>query len=179
MGSVQNNLYSLKHHQINVIPCNNYLNEKGEGLRNYWNERTREQISHNMSRIRSKDTKLEGIFRSELDRRGIQSYTQNDDRVYGRPDFVFYARKIAVFCDSEFWHGYDWENAKHEIKTNKDFWLPKIESNIKRDKEVTEKLQSKGWKVLRFWGKEIIKNASECVNKIEKILRVNPAPRIK
>ncbi|MCF6184616.1 MAG: very short patch repair endonuclease [Bacteroidales bacterium] len=75
--------------------------------------------------------------------------------------------KIAVFCDSEFWHGKDWETKKYEIKTNRDFWYKKIERNIERDEEVNLKLKKEGWVVLRFWGKEILKNTENCVKKIE------------
>lgn len=67
------------------------------------------------------------------------------------------AKKVAVFCDSEFWYGYDWDNKKKEFKSHQGFWIPKIERNIERDKEVTEKLESEGWIVLLFWGNEIKK----------------------
>ena len=79
-------------------------------------------------------------------------------------------KKVAVFCDSEFLHGYDWENKKNEIKTRRDFWIPKIERNMQRDVEVTESLQKDGWIVLRFWGKDIKKHLSDCVDQIENTL---------
>ena len=90
--------------------------------------------------------------------------------VYGHPDLAFIGKKVAVFCDSEFWHGYDWENRKNDIKTRRDFWIPKIERNIHRDKEVTEELQRQGWVVLRFWGKEIKKNTVRCADIIQHTL---------
>ena len=83
----------------------------------------------------------------------------------------FLVKKIAVFCDSEFWHGHDWENRKNDFKSNQDFWISKIERNILRDKEVTEKLESEGWIVLRFWGNEIKKDVMECANIIEKAIK--------
>ena len=79
------------------------------------------------------------------------------------------AKKIAVFCDSEFWHGYDWDNRKNDIKSHQEFWIPKIERTIKRDREVTETLQDSGWIVLRFWGKEIQKNTVGCADIIQKV----------
>jgi len=137
-------------------------------------QKTKEQISYNMSRVRAKNTTLEIALCDELNRRGLMAYTKNDTSVLGKPDFVFKARKLAVFCDSEFWHGYDWENAKKEIKSNHDFWIPKIEKTMERDKTVTERLQSDGWTVLRFWGKRIKKDIIGCCNEIERLLRAYP-----
>ena len=74
-----------------------------------------------------------------------------------------------MFCDSEFWHGYDWENRKNDFKSNTEFWIPKIERNIQRDIEVTNELEAQGWIVIRFWGKEIKKNVSGCADEIERI----------
>lgn len=94
-------------------------------------------------------------------------------KVFGKPDIVFIGKKVAVFCDSEFWYGYDWNNKKQEIKSRRDFWIPKIERNIQRDIEVTERLKAEGWIVLRFWGNDIQKNLIDCANKIEKAVKEN------
>ena len=75
-----------------------------------------------------------------------------------------------MFCDSEFWHGYDWENKQKEIKSRREFWIPKIERNMARDREVNERLESEGWVVLRFWGKEIKKDVSTCADIVERVL---------
>lgn len=133
--------------------------------------KTKEQISYNMSQVRSTNSAIERIFAGELDRRGIVTYTKNDRSVFGRPDFVFKARKVAVFCDSEFWHGYNWDEAKLELKSNREFWINKIEGNIKRDTEVTVKLKAEGWRVLRFWEGQIKETLSECVDIVEITLR--------
>ncbi len=137
-------------------------------------QRTQEQISYNMSRIRDRNTKIETLFREELVRRGITTFVANDTLVEGNPDIAFPARKIAIFCDSEFWHGYDWECQKKEFKRHEQFWIPKIEKNIARDGYVTQTLRDAGWQVLRFWGKEIIRDVTACVDEIEAILRVAP-----
>ena len=79
--------------------------------------------------------------------------------------------KVAVFCDSEFWHGYNWKVKQNEIKSNRDFWIPKIERNINRDKEVNTALEADGWKVLRFWGEEIKKNVKACADLIVEVLK--------
>lgn len=78
-----------------------------------------------------------------------------------------------MFCDSEFWHGFDWEKRKNDIKSNRDFWIPKIERNIQRDFEVNDKLSADGWLVLRFWGKEIKKNTVVCADDIVRALEGN------
>lgn len=138
--------------------------------------KTKEQISYNMSQVHSTDSALEKAFINAFNHRGITTYSQNDRSVFGKPDFVFRARKVAVFCDSEFWHGYDWDNARHAIKTNCEFWISKIERNIKRDKEVTDKLQAEGWTVLRFWEHRIKKSLNECIDEIITALRT-PIPQ--
>lgn len=116
--------------------------------------KTQEQITYNMKQVKNKDSKIEILLRKELWNRGLR-YRKNVKKILGKPDLAFIGKKIAIFCDSEFWHGYDWENRKKDFKSHQDFWIPKIERNIARDKEVTEMLQQQGWIVLRFWGKEI------------------------
>lgn len=132
--------------------------------------KTADQIHYNMSRIRSKDTKIEVELRKELWSRGLR-YRKNVKSIPGKPDIAFIGKKVAVFCDSEFWHGYDWEHRKDDIKTRRDFWIPKIERNIERDLEVNRMLEDQGWIVLRFWGKQIQKNLSECADIIESTIR--------
>jgi len=126
---------------------------------------TKEQRRKNMQNVRSKDSEIELKLRSELWKKGFR-YRKNFREVFGCPDIVFKKLKIAVFVDSEFWHGIDWENRKNDFKSNQEFWIKKIEKNIQRDKEVNEKLKSEGWTVLRFWGREIKKNLEDCVKKI-------------
>jgi DNA mismatch endonuclease (patch repair protein) len=129
--------------------------------------KTQEQISHNMRQVKNKDSAIELALRKELWSRGLH-YRKNVKSVYGKPDIAFIGKKIAVFCDSEFWHGYDWEERKKDFKSHQEFWIPKIERNMERDREVTERLESEGWTVLRFWGKEIKKNVSACADMIQK-----------
>ena len=93
---------------------------------------TPEQRKKNMRAIRSKDTTIELALRKALWQRGIR-YRKNYKGLIGKPDIVITKYRIAVFCDSDFWHGYDWENRKARIKSNRDYWIPKIERNMKRD----------------------------------------------
>lgn len=133
-------------------------------------KKTKEQISFNMKRVKNKDSEIELALRKELWNRGLR-YQKNVTKIFGKPDLVFKGKKVAVFCDSEFWHGYNWEERKKDFKSNQEFWIPKIERNIERDKEVTTELEKQGWTVLRFWGKEIKKNAGGCADIIEKAVR--------
>lgn len=126
---------------------------------------TPEQRRRNMQAIRSKDTTIELRMRKALWERGVR-YRKNYKKLIGKPDIVITKYKIAVFCDSDYWHGYDWENRNQRIKSNRDYWVPKIERNMERDREVTAALQDEGWLVLRFWEWQIRKHLNECVEAV-------------
>lgn len=113
--------------------------------------RTPEQRRRNMQNIKQKNTKLELIFMKALREKGIWFTTHRND-VFGKPDIVFKRKKIAVFIDSDFWHG-----KKHVPKTNQEFWIARFERNRNRDIEVNAKLTEQGWTVLRFTEEEIKK----------------------
>ena len=131
---------------------------------------TPEQRRKNMQAIKNKDSKIELILRKELWTRGLH-YRKNDKTVFGHPDLTFKGKKIAVFVDSEFWHGYDWKNRKVDFKSNQEFWIPKIERNMQRDIEVNDKLKNDGWTVIRFWGKEIKADVSACADVVERAVK--------
>lgn len=131
--------------------------------------RTPEQRKKNMQAVKNKDSEIELLLRHALWSRGVR-YRKNVKTIFGHPDIAFLGKRVAVFCDSEFWHGYDWENRKNEFKSHQDFWIPKIEKNIQRDKEVTERLSEIGWIVIRFWGSEIKKDPAACADYIVEIL---------
>ena len=127
-----------------------------------------EQRRKNMQAVKASGSKIEIILGKAMWAKGYRYRKQAKD-ILGKPDFTFKKYKIAIFCDSEFWHGKSWEIKKHEIKSNHSFWYKKIERNIERDKEVNIGLSSHGWIVLRFWGKDIIKNTAKCIEIIEKV----------
>lgn len=131
--------------------------------------RTPEQRRRNMQAVKNKDSEIEILLRRALWNRGIK-YRKNVKTVFGHPDIAFLGKRVAVFCDSEFWHGYDWKNKKNEFKSHQEFWIPKIERNIQRDKEVTNRLLESGWAVIRFWGKDIKKDPDACADYIVQIL---------
>ena len=127
---------------------------------------TPEQRRKNMQAIKNKNTKIEKLLAKALWAKEYR-YRRNNKTVFGKPDFTFKKYKIAIFCDSEYFHGKDWRIQKKRIKTNTDFWCKKIENNIKRDKVVNDKLLKSGWKVIRFWGQKIKKSIDLCIDEIE------------
>jgi DNA mismatch endonuclease, patch repair protein len=126
---------------------------------------TKEQRRKNMQAIRSKDTSIEVKLRKALWQQGVR-YRKNYSRLVGKPDIVLTKYKIAIFCDSEFWHGYDWENSKHRIKSNQSYWIPKIERNMDRDREINHQLEADGWTIIRLWERQIRKELPSCVELI-------------
>ncbi len=107
-----------------------------------------------MSRIRGKDTSIERMLSKELWHRGLR-FRKNSRSVYGHPDISIKKYRIAIFCDGDFWHGYDWENREKSIKSNREYWIPKIERNIRKDIETNHILSSLGYTVIRVWEHEI------------------------
>ena len=132
--------------------------------------RNSEQISRNMKQVKNKDSLIELILRKELWKRGMR-YRKNVKNICGKPDIAFIGKRIAVFVDSEFWHGYNFEVNKEKIHSNKIFWFNKIKRNIERDLEVTIQLRDSGWVVLRFWGNDIKRNLKGCADEIEKFYK--------
>ena len=125
--------------------------------------------SENMAKIKPTDTTPEIILRGELWRRGLR-YRKNDSSVLGKPDIVFKSKKIAIFCDSEFWHGR--KMLEGEIpKTHQEFWEKKLKRNIARDQYVNQVLSENGWKIFRFWEKDIKKDVVRCADMIEQAIK--------
>lgn len=132
---------------------------------------TKEQRHKNMVNIKGKNTSIELCLRKALWNKGIW-YRKNYKKLPGKPDIAITKYKIAVFCDSEFFHGKDWEVLKPRLEAgnNAEYWVPKISRNRERDEEVNKELLFLGWTVIRFWGKEIKKNTEECIKVIEETI---------
>lgn len=128
---------------------------------------TPQQRSYNMSRIKSRETGPEIRLRKLLFAKGIRGYRTNYG-IPGRPDIVFTRLKIAVFIDGCFWH--KCPKCFKKPATRSKFWMDKINSNVKRDREVNEILKKAGWKVIRLWEHEINETPAKAVDKIAKIL---------
>jgi DNA mismatch endonuclease (patch repair protein) len=122
--------------------------------------------SENMSRIRSKNTSIEILLGKAMWSLGLR-YRKNDKTVFGKPDFVFKGKKVAIFCDSEFWHGKYLQEGRYIPKTNTEFWIAKITRNIERDKEVDQRLLLEGWIIIRFWEEDIRRNPMECAVQVK------------
>lgn len=122
-----------------------------------------------MRKIKGKNTTCEIKLRKRIWHQGYR-YRINVKSIPGKPDLVFKGKKIAVFIDGDFWHGYDWENKKTKIKTNRDYWIPKIERNIQRDREVTNQLKNLGWQVIRLWEHELRSDIDGSIKKITTLL---------
>lgn len=129
---------------------------------------TKEQRHRNMSNIKSKDTSIELKLRKALWKKGYR-YRKNYNKLPGKPDIVLTKYRIVIFCDSEFFHGKDWEKLKLQLEKgkNSEFWINKISKNIERDEKIEKELNFMGWTVIRFWGKDINKNVDECIKVIE------------
>ena len=127
-----------------------------------------EIVSKNMRKIHSKDTSIEIQLRKALWHKGYR-YRKNYKALPGSPDIVLTKYKIAIFCDSEFFHGKDWEVLKPQLEKGKnaDFWIEKISKNQQHDDDINKQLQFLGWTVIRFWGKDIMKKTDECIQVIE------------
>lgn len=123
---------------------------------------SKEKRSELMRLVKTRDTNIELIVRKELSKRGYRFRIKSN--VFGKPDIVFKSRKVAIFCDGDFWHG---KNYKKEHSRYEPFWVEKIERNMIRDKLVNKTLKKEGWTVLRFWKSEILKNIENSVDKIE------------
>ena len=130
-----------------------------------------EQRKKIMSHIRRKDTSIELTLRKELWHRGYR-YRKNYKDLPGSPDICLTKYKLAIFCDSEFFHGKDWEVLKPRIAEGNigQYWVKKIQENINRDEDVDKRLNYLGWTVIHFWGKDILKNTDECIKVIEETI---------
>lgn len=124
-----------------------------------------------MSHIKSKDTSIEVSLRRALWKKGYR-YRKNYSALPGKPDIVLIKYRIAIFCDGELFHGKNWEVLKPRLLkgNNPDFWVKKIERNMKRDDENDKRLLFLGWTVIHFWGNDILKNTDQCVKVVEEAI---------
>ncbi|GAB1858235.1 very short patch repair endonuclease [Flavobacteriaceae bacterium MHTCC 0001] len=130
---------------------------------------TTKKRSKIMSNIRGKNTKPELMFRKALWAKGVR-YRVDSKTLPGKPDVSIKKYKLAIFIDGEFWHGYNWDERKPKLKSNRGFWIPKIERNMQRDKEVNQQLQDLGFTVFRFWSNEIKQDLLMCINDVLKYI---------
>ncbi|MCE9651839.1 MAG: very short patch repair endonuclease [Nitrosarchaeum sp.] len=127
---------------------------------------TPEKRSWVMSRIRGTNTKIDLMMKDMLIKTGYKF--EMYPKMYGNPDFVLRRRKIIIYCDGDFWHGFKYDEKK---KPSKKFWRDKIQGNMKRDRRITRHLRRNGWSVLRFWEHDIEKNPEKCSARILRKIR--------
>ncbi len=125
--------------------------------------------SYLMSKIKGKHSKPEMVLRRALWAKHIR-FRIHDNKLPGRPDIAIKKYKLAIFVDGEFWHGFDWKNRREQIKSNRLFWIPKIERNIQKDVKVNQSLRDMGYTVFRFWSQDILKNLPKVTNQIDLFL---------
>ncbi len=124
---------------------------------------TTPEVSKRMSRVRLKRGIAETMLAKSLWHSGIR-YRCNYKKLPGSPDIAITRHHIAIFVDGEFWHGKDWEKRKARLKSNRDYWIEKIEENIARDQRNDHELQALGWTVIRFWEKDVKKDVDACAS---------------
>lgn len=129
------------------------------------------RASHALSGSKSKDTKCERLLRRALRKLGLR-FHKNVKQLPGRPDIVFSEGRIAVLCDGDFWHGKNWRLRKRRLQagSNANYWVAKIESNMKRDKFYAIQLKKLGWKVVRVWESEVLADPSRAAGKIAEVV---------
>jgi DNA (cytosine-5)-methyltransferase 1 len=117
-----------------------------------------------MRKVKGKNTKPELLIRQALWKQGLR-YRVHASTLPGKPDIVFPRHRIAVFIDGDFWHGHQW--SKRRLRSleeqfgnsaNKDYWLTKIRKTINRDCQATKELVNSGWKVIRLWESDILRD---------------------
>ena len=132
---------------------------------------TREQRRRNMKCIKSCDTSIEIKLRRALWQKGFR-YRKNYKKLPGKPDIALTKYKIAIFCDGEFFHGKDWEVLRPRLEqgNNAEYWVKKLKRNMERDDIVNKQLLYEGWTVIRFWGRDIMKDTDQCVKVIQEVI---------
>jgi len=126
---------------------------------------SKEKRSEIMSRIKSKDSKIETLFRKKLWQHGFR-YRKNSGKYFGKPDIVLKKHKTVIFIDSCFWHG-----CKKHCRmptSNEPYWNKKIKRNIERDKEVNNYYRRDNWRTIRIWEHSIVKS----INGLEKTIKL-------
>lgn len=116
-----------------------------------------------MSRVRLKRGLAEEMLAKALWHSGIR-YRYNYKKLPGSPDIAITKYHIAIFIDGEFWHGKDWEKRKPRLKSNREYWIEKIEENMTRDQRNDNELRALGWIVIRFWEKDVKRNLNSCAS---------------
>ena len=128
--------------------------------------KTTPEISHRMSKVHLKRGKAETMLAKALWHKGYR-YRLNYKKLPGSPDIAITKYRVAVFVDGEFWHGQNWQERKTRLRSNREYWIEKIEENITRDAHNDDLLAYQGWAIIHLWEKEVLKNLDKCVKYVE------------
>lgn len=117
-------------------------------------------------------TKSELILRRALCALGLR-YRVNVPGMPGRPDIVLKQHRLVIFCDGDFWHGRSLKQrlAKLSRGHNAPYWVGKIRANVERDRKCTEQLEQEGWRVLRLWETDILRDPESAVAQVQSLIR--------
>lgn len=129
------------------------------------------RASRTLAAVGRENTRPERLLRQALWSRGLR-YRLHPKDLPGRPDLVFRSAGVVVFCDGDFWHGKDWAERREALArgANAEYWIRKIEGNMKRDRHNNEVLRSKGWTVLRFWEGDILADLESVADRVQEAL---------
>jgi DNA mismatch endonuclease (patch repair protein) len=126
---------------------------------------TSPEISKRMSHVKTKKNSAEVMLAKSLWHKGYR-YRLNYKELPGSPDIALTKYRIAIFIDGEFWHGKDFEQRKTKLKSNKEYWIEKIQENIDRDLRNDILLKQNDWFVLHFWSKDVTNYCEQCIDEI-------------
>lgn len=123
-----------------------------------------------MRKVKSTNSSAELTLRRALHQRGLR-YRLHVRGLPGKPDIVFPSHRVAVFVDGDFWHGRQWRarglpNLEAQFRSNREYWVRKIEGTVARDQRVTAELEQLGWIVVRLWETDILRDTASCVNEV-------------
>jgi len=127
---------------------------------------TPDQRSRAMKSVKLKDGPLERLIQRELRKIGLR-FQRNYKRLKGSPDIVFLKKKVAVFIDGDFWHGWRLPAWEHKLS---EFWRSKLRANRRRDQRNFRRLRAADWTVIRLWEHEIRSDSGKCVDRILRAL---------
>ena len=130
---------------------------------------TDEATSKRMANIKLKQGNDEQKLAKALWHEGYR-YRLNYKKLPGSPDIAIMKYHVAVFVDGEYWHGYDWETKKTQLKRNRAYWIEKIEENMARDRRVDRALVAMGWIPIHFWSKEVKRDLQGCIKTIKECI---------
>lgn len=122
----------------------------------------------------SQDTEPEMLLRRTLWHRGHR-YRVHYDELPGEPDIAFPSKKVAVFCDGDFWHGRNWEEQRERLASgnNPDYWIKKIDANRQRDRKRNGQIRERGWTVVRLWESDIKEDPEAAADQVEAALEAD------